>query len=179
MALSNCITFWRSGAVPVVFIISAMVTGHFAIMLGLVLFNTGDSVGALRLMAAEAAALVVFEVLAIVFFLHSAWKHPDPRESVVRLLSNTLFIAGYVLGGLLAPLVLMLFVYRWMPDAGEGTLLAVAALGAALGLIGGLILRHGVLRFGALPTLNVAGFKFRRVAKPKDPKPDMGLLPPQ
>jgi formate-dependent nitrite reductase membrane component NrfD len=179
LGTSKGITFWRSGAVPVVFVISATVTGHFAIMLGLVLFNAAGNVGALRPMAAEAAALVVFEVLAIAFFLHSAWKHPDPRESVERLLSNTLFIVGYVLGGLLAPLVLMLFIYRGMADAGEGTLLAVSALGAALGLIGGLILRFGVLRFGALPTLNVAGFEFRRVAKPKEPKPDMGLLPPQ
>jgi len=179
LGTSKGITFWRSGAVPVVFVISATVTGHFAIMLGLVLFNTGGSVEALRPMAAEAAALVVFEVLAIVFFLHSAWKHPDPRESVVRLLSNTLFIIGYVLGGLLAPLVLMLFVFRWMPNAGELRLLSVAVLGATLGLIGGLILRYGVLRFGALPTLNVAGFEFRRVAKPRDPKAKIGLLPPQ
>ena len=37
-----------------------------------------------------------------------------------------------------------------------------------IGLIGGLILRYGVLRFGALPTLNVAGFEFRRVAKQKE-----------
>jgi formate-dependent nitrite reductase membrane component NrfD len=180
LGTSKGITFWRSGAVPVVFIISATVTGHFAIMLGLVLFGSGaGDMEALRLMGAEAAALVVFEVLAIIFFLHSAWKHPDPRESVERVLSNSLFIVGYVLGGLLAPLILMLMLYRWMPDADEGTLLAVAALGAALGLIGGLILRWAVLRFGALPTLNVAGFEFRRVAKPKDPKAGIGLLPPQ
>jgi formate-dependent nitrite reductase membrane component NrfD len=179
LGASKGITFWRSGAVPVVFVISATVTGHFAIMIGLVLFNTAGSLEALRPMAAEAATLVVFEVLAIAFFLQSAWKHPDPRESVERLLSNGAFIAGYVLGGLVAPLILMLLVYRFMPNAGEMQLLSITALGAALGLIGGLILRWAVLRFGALPTLNVAGFEFRRVAKPKDPKPGIGLLPPQ
>jgi len=178
LSTSKGISFWRSGAVPVVFVISATVTGHFAIMLGLVLFNPTGGLEALRPMAAEAAVLVVFEVLAIAFFLQSAWKHPDPRESVERLLSNTTFIVGYVLGGLVAPLVLMLLLYRQMAGASAETILAVSALGAALGLIGGLILRWAVLRFGALPTLNVAGFEFRRVAKPRDPKADIGLLPP-
>ena len=179
LGTSKGISFWRSGAVPVVFVISATVTGHFAIMIGLVLFNPAGGLEALRPMAAEAAVLVVFEVLAIAFFLHSAWKHPDPRESVERLLSNTTFIVGYVLGGLVAPLVLMLLLYLEMVGTDAGTILTISGLGAVLGLVGGLILRWGVLRFGALPTLNVAGFEFRRVARPKDPKAGIGLLPPQ
>jgi formate-dependent nitrite reductase membrane component NrfD len=180
LGVSKGITFWRSGAVPVIFVISATVTGHFAIMIGLVLL-TGrvGSIEAYRPMALEAAILVVFEVLAIAFFLQAAWKQPDPRESVLRLLANTTFIVGYVLGGLAAPLVLMVILYRWMPGATSTAILTVAAVGAALGLIGGLILRWGVLRFGAMPTLNVGGFEFRRVARPKDPKAPIGLLPPQ
>jgi formate-dependent nitrite reductase membrane component NrfD len=180
LGVSKGITFWRSGAVPVVFVISAMVTGHFAIMLGLVLFSRRfESLEAMRPMALEAAILVVFEILAIAFFLQAAWKQPDPRESVLRLLANTTFIAGYVLGGLAAPLVLMLILYRWMPNATASAVFTVAAIGAALGLIGGLVLRWGVLRFGAMPTLNIGGFEFRRVARPKDPKAGIGLLPPQ
>jgi formate-dependent nitrite reductase membrane component NrfD len=179
LGASKGITFWRSGAVPIVFVISAVVTGHFAIMIGLVLLNTPPALEALRPMALEAALLVVLEVLAIAFFLQMAWRHPDPRESAERLLSNKTFIVGYVLGGLVAPLVLMLLLYRGMFGTDVGTILAVSGLGAALGLVGGLILRWGVLRFGALPTLNVAGFEFRRVARPKDPKPEIGLMPPQ
>jgi formate-dependent nitrite reductase membrane component NrfD len=153
LGVSKGITFWRSGAVPVIFVISATVTGHFAIMIGLALLSGRmGSIEAFRPMAAEAAILVVFEVLAIV---------------------------GYVVGGLAAPLVLMVILYRWMSGATNTAILSVAALGAVLGLIGGLILRWGVLRFGALPTLNVGGFEFRRVARPKDPKAPIGLLPPQ
>jgi hypothetical protein len=73
----------------------------------------------------------------------------------------------------------MVILYRWMPEASNTAILSVSALGAVLGLMGGLILRWGVLRFGALPTLNVGGFEFRRVARPKDPKAPIGLLPPQ
>ncbi len=180
LGMSKGITFWRSGAVPVLFVISATVTGHFAIMIGLLLFSGRlESLDTLRFMAGEAALLVVFEVLAIAFFLQAAWKQPDPRESVLRLLANPTFMVGYVVSGLAAPLVLMLILYRWMLTATDAAILSVAAIGAVLGLIGGLILRWGVLRFGALPTLNVGGFEFRRVARPKDPKAPIGLRPPQ
>jgi formate-dependent nitrite reductase membrane component NrfD len=180
LGVSKGITFWRSGVVPVIFVISAMVTGHFAIMIGLVLLGGSmGSIEAFRPMAAEAAVLIIFEVLAIAFFLQAAWKQPDSRESGERLLANKTFIVGYVVGGLAAPLVMMLILCRWMPDATATAILSVAALGAVLGLIGGLILRWGVLRFGALPTLNVGGFEFRRVARPRDPKAPIGLLPPQ
>ena len=63
------------------------------------------------------------------------------------------------------------------PAGGTGDL-AIVLLGALLGLVGGLILRQGILVCGTLPTWNIAGFKFRRIARPKDPKPAIGLLPP-
>jgi hypothetical protein len=58
-------------------------------------------------------------------------------------------------------------------------MVAFAAIGGILGLIGGLILRQAVLICGALPTLHIAGFEFRRIHRPKQPKPGIGLLPPQ
>jgi len=67
-------------------------------------------------------------------------------------------------------------IYR--SDAGTGSYLAMISLGAALGLMGGLILRQSVLVCGALPTLNMGGFEFRRIARPKEPKPGIGLMPP-
>jgi formate-dependent nitrite reductase membrane component NrfD len=179
LGASKGITFWRSGAVPVVFVVSALVTGHFSIMIGMTLFNVvPETIASLRAMAGEAAVLVVFEILAIAFFLQAAWRQPDPRESAERLLRNRLFIVGYVALGLLTPLLMMIALYRGM--AGEiRSVLALAGGGALLGLFGGLILRRAVLQFGALPTLNLGGFEFRRVARPKDPKAGIGLLPPQ
>jgi hypothetical protein len=73
----------------------------------------------------------------------------------------------------------MLFVYFSTATAGAGAFNAVAAIGALLGLVGGLILRQAVLICGALPTLSIAGFQFRRIHRPKVPKPGIGLLPPQ
>ena len=179
LGASKGIPFWRSGVVPVIFVISALVTGHFTIMAGMVLF--GDQValpGELRIMAAEAVGLVALEVLAILFFLQAAYRDPDTRESGERILRNRLFVVGYFVLGLGAPLLLMLAILLAGTDASGGTILAAAAVGAVLGLAGGLILRQAVLICGALPTLNMAGFQFRRIARPKDPKAGMGLLPP-
>ena len=179
LGASKGIPFWRSGVVPVVFVISAVVTGHFTIALGMVLWGGGAvAAESFRLMAAEAAALVVIEVLAIFFFLHEAYKLPDPRESAERILNNRMFVIGYFALGLGLPLVLMLLVSLGMADAGKSTILGVVAVGSILGLVGGLILRQAVLISGALPTLNMAGFEFRRIARPKEPKAGIGLLPP-
>ena len=173
LGASKGMPFWTSGIVPVVFVISALVTGHFTIMLGVALFGEAAEIAAeMKTMAAEAAAFVVLEVLAILFFLQAAFKRPDSRESAERILNKRYFVIGYFVLGLAVPLTLMLTVY--LSSAG----LAVAFVGAALGLIGGLILRQGVLVCGALPTWNIAGFKFRRIARPKEPKPAMGMLPP-
>jgi formate-dependent nitrite reductase membrane component NrfD len=178
LGASKGIPFWRSGIVPVLFIVSATVTGHFAIMLGIALFGSaGTAVAVLKPMALEAAGLVVLEVLAIVLFLQAAFRQPDPRESAERILRKRIFVFGYVILGLAAPLVLMLVAHG--SGSIDGGLNGIAAIGAFLGLMGGLLLRQSVLICGALPTLNIAGFEFRRIHRPKVPKPGIGMLPPQ
>ena len=42
LGASKGIPFWRTGVVPVVFVVSALVTGHFAIMLGVALFGAAS-----------------------------------------------------------------------------------------------------------------------------------------
>lgn len=179
LGASKGIPFWRSGVVPVVFVVSALATGHFTIMIGMVLFGAGPALlPALGTMGAEAVILLLFEILAIYFFLHAAYKAPDPRESAERILKRRSFVVGYFLLGLGAPLVLMLVVWLATANNSASNVLPLVAVGSLLGLIGGLILRQAVLVCGALPTLNIAGFEFRRIARPKDPKPGIGLMPP-
>jgi formate-dependent nitrite reductase membrane component NrfD len=89
-----------------------------------------------------------------------------------------MFVVGYFVLGIGVPLVLMLALSLGMADADLSAIRGVVAIGSILGLVGGLILRQAVLISGALPTLNIAGFEFRRIARPKDPKPGIGLLPP-
>ena len=178
LGASKGIPFWRTGAVPVVFVISALVTGHFAIMIGVAQFGGVADVAAMRVMTLEAAVLVALEVLAILFFLQAAYRQPDSRESAERIMRKRLFVVGYFIVGLAVPLVSMLVAYRYLPELGAAAGIALVLIGALFGFVGGLILRQAVLICGALPTLNMAGFEFRRIARPKEPKPDIGLLPP-
>jgi len=178
LGASKGIPFWRTGAIPVVFVISALVTGHFTIMFCLAQLDRVADVAAMRVMTLEAAVLVALEVLAILFFLQAAFRQPDSRESAERIMRKRLFVVGYFIVGLAVPLVLMLVAYRYLPEIGAATGIILVSIGALLGLVGGLILRQAVLICGALPTLNMAGFEFRRIARPKEPKPDIGLLPP-
>lgn len=180
LGASKGMPFWRSGVVPVVFTASGLVAGLFTIMLGMALFSEGAAMLAeLRTMALEVVGLLVLEALAITFFLHAAFKLPDSRESAERVLGRRSFVIGYLVLGLAAPLVLMLILNLYMAQLGAGSVVALAAIGAILGLVGRLILRQAVLVCGALPTLNIAGFEFRRIARPKEPKAGIGLLPPQ
>lgn len=175
LGASKGIPFWHSAVVPVIFIISATVTGHFAIMIGVALFgNPGTSTTLLNTMAMEAVTLVVLEVLAILLYLQAAFRQPDPRESAERILRKRMFVIGYFILGLAVPLVIMLIAFKSASGV-NGTVV----IGALLGLLGGLILRQSVLICGALPTLNIAGFEFRRIHRPKEPKPGIGMLPPQ
>lgn len=176
LSASKGIPFWRSGALPVVFVISALVTGQFAIMLGMILFVDGVASESLGTMALQAIFLVILEVLAIIFFLQSAYREPDSRESAKRLLQKRSFVVGDLILGLAVPIVLMFIVYR-SPSHASVTFLVF--LGAVLGILGGAALRQAILLCGALPTLNIAGFEFRRIYRPRDPKPSIGLLPPQ
>ena len=179
LGASKGIPFWRSGAVPVVFVISGLVTGILAVMLGTVLVGEGTVIVAqVQTLAIEAVGLMVLEVLAMTFFLHAAFKLPDSRESAERVLNQRSFVIGYLIFGLGAPLALMLVVDLSSFPPGAASVSGLAALGAVLGLSGRLILRKSVLSCGGLPTLNIGGFAFRRVARPKEPKPSIGLLPP-
>ena len=177
LSAAKGIPFWRSGMVPVVFVVSALVTGHCSIMLGMLPFHEGPP-GALQTMGIEAASLVALEVLAIALYLYSAFKVAETRDSTLRILSNKAFVFGYFVLGLAAPLALMLRLGLGMGGSTITQQAAVSAVGAVLGLAGGLILRWAVLKTGALPTWHIAGCEFRRVSRPKAPKPSMGLLPP-
>jgi formate-dependent nitrite reductase membrane component NrfD len=158
------IPFWRSGMIPMVFIVSALVTGQLALMLGVSIF--GDA--SVAIMSRDAAILIAVEMLAVLFFLQAAHRQPDTHESAVRLRRQPMFFLGYLGVGRVVPLLLVLLT----PRVG-------IIFGALLGLAGGLLLRHVVIVSGALPTWNMGGFQFRRIHRPKEPKPGIGMLPPQ
>lgn len=178
LSASKGVPFWRSAVLPILFMFSALVTGLFATLLGVLLFETEAlALSSQRILAMIAAGLVVIELLVIFFFLHSAYRIPETRESVVRIVREKSFVIGDLILGLILPLILMLYVYFGASKLEPGSFKAVAAIAGILAIIGGLLLRLGILHQGLNTVLNASGFEFKVQGKAYE-KPTEGKLPP-
>jgi polysulfide reductase chain C len=169
LGYSQPIALWRTALLPVLFFISAVSTGLMAIML--IGQSSGVAGTQLALLASIDAALLAFEMFVLIVFLYNAYRTLESRASAKRLLTGSVATAlwlGVVACGLVIPFLLEL-------QGGHGM---AATLAAVLGLFGGLCLRYAILAGGIITPVTTAGFEFTRVARPKDPMPAIGKLPP-
>jgi formate-dependent nitrite reductase membrane component NrfD len=169
LAYSQPIALWRTALLPVLFFVSAVSTGIMAIIL------IGQYAGAaeeqLALLARIDAGILVLEMFVLAVFLYNAYRTVESRFSARRILAGPVaaaFWLGVVACGLVIPFVLEVL-------AGHGS---AAVLASVLGLFGGLCLRYAILAGGTLSPIIAAGYEFARVARPKEPMPAMGKLPP-
>jgi polysulfide reductase chain C len=169
LGYSQPIALWNTALLPVLFFVSAVSTGIMAILLiGHFLGVAGNQ---LALLAGIDALILIFEMFVLTVFLYNAYRTIETRYSAKRILAGAVapaFWLGVVACGLLIPFSLELW-------GGQGIGATVAAL---LGLFGGLCLRYVVLAGGTLSPIIEGGFEFARVARPRDPMPAMGKLPP-
>jgi polysulfide reductase chain C len=169
LGYSQPIALWNTALLPVLFFVSAVSTGIMAIML--IGSRLGVEIAQQTLLANVDAVIVIFEIFVLIVFLYNAYRTLESRFSAKRILTGPVvpaFWLGVVACGLLIPLFLEL-------RGGHGL---SADLAAVLGLFGGLCLRFTVLAGGIVSPIVAAGFEFARVARPKDPMPEMGKLPP-
>ena len=169
LGYSQPIALWNTALLPVLFFVSAVSTGIMAIML--IGQQVGIEAAQLTLLANIDAVLLVFEAFILIVFLYNAYRTVESRFSAKRILTGAVAPAlwlGVAACGLIIPFFLEL-------QGGHGI---AGTLAAALGLFGGLCLRFTVLAGGALSPIMAAGYQFARVARPKDPMPAMGKLPP-
>jgi len=169
LGYSQPIALWRTALLPVLFFVSAVSTGIMAIvMIGQFL---GVAENQLALLANIDALILILEMFVLIVYLYNAYRTIESRFSAKRILTGPVasaFWLGVVACGLVVPFFLELL-------GGHGT---VAIFAALLGLFGGLCLRYTVLAGGILSPIVAAGYEFARVARPKDPMPAMGKLPP-
>ena len=178
LSASKGVPFWRSAVLPILFLFSALVTGLFATLLGVLLFETEAlTLNTQRLIAMAAAGLVIVELVVIFFFLHSSYRLPETREPAIRIVREKSFVIGDLILGLILPLILMLYVYFGASSVEPGSFKAVAAIAGILAIIGGLLLRLGILHQGMNTVLNASGFDFV-IEGQNYQKPDIGKLPP-
>lgn len=169
LGYSQPIALWHTALLPVLFFVSAMSTGILVIMLfGQFL---GVAASQLTLLANVDMFVEIFELFVLIVFLYNAYRTIESRFSAKRILAGPvapIFWLGVIACGLVIPFFLEML-------GGHG---AAAILAALLGLFGGLCLRYTVLAGGTLTQINVAGFEFARIHRPKEPMPAIGKLPP-
>jgi formate-dependent nitrite reductase membrane component NrfD len=169
LGYSQPIALWHTALLPVLFFFSAVSTGIMAIML--IGGGLGVAAGQLGLLANIDAVLLALEMFVLIVFLYNAYRTIESRFSARRILSGPVapaFWIGVIACGLVIPFFLEL-------QPGHGF---AATLAAVLGLFGGLCLRFTVLAGGNISPIVAGGFEFARVARPKDPMPAMGKVPP-
>lgn len=169
LGYSQPITLWRTALLPVLFFVSAVSTGIMAIML------IGQQMGVeamqLTFLANADVLIQVLEIFVLIVFLYNAYRILESRPSAKRILTGAvapIFWFCVVGCGLVIPILLEAL-------GGHG---GTAALGAALGLFGGLCLRYTILAGGIFIPMIASGFEFARIYRPRDPMPAMGKLPP-
>jgi polysulfide reductase chain C len=169
LGYSQPIALWRTALLPVLFFVSAVSTGLMAVMfIAQSMEATAAQLGVLENID---AVLLIFEIFVLAVYLYNAYRTLESRPSAQRILKGpmaTSFWLGVVVCGLLIPLILEL-------SGGHG---AGLIIGTLLGLLGGLFLRFTILAGGIFSPINAAGFEFARVARPRDPMPAAGKLPP-
>jgi formate-dependent nitrite reductase membrane component NrfD len=169
LGYSQPIALWHTALLPVLFFVSAVSTGILAIML--IGGGLGVAETQLTLLANVDMLVEVLELFILIVFLYNAYRTVESRFSAKRILSGPVapaFWLGVIACGLVIPFFLEL-------QGGHGF---PGALAAVLGLFGGLCLRFTVLAGGMISPIVAGGFEFARVARPKDPMPAMGKVPP-
>jgi formate-dependent nitrite reductase membrane component NrfD len=179
LSASKGYPFWRTGILPVLFMISATFTGLLATMIAAVAVDQSlVTKSHLQNMALVGGGLVLVELVTILFFLHAAYRTADTRESAQTMAKSGSFIFGDLILGLFVPLIIFMVMYFGMAESEVESLVTAGMVAAVLGLIGGLLLRLAVLSAGMSTALEVSGWKFRNPAVAPPVDWPMGKLPP-
>jgi formate-dependent nitrite reductase membrane component NrfD len=178
LSASKGFPLWQTSLLPILFMISGLLTGMLAVILAMVAIDSSAiTADQMRKFAAIGAGLIMVELVAIFFFLHTAWRYPNTREAAQKLVSKASFIFGDLILGLGVPLIICLSVYFAISDV--GSMVTAMTIASILGLIGGFLLRYGILSAGMQVSLQIAGFTFRPIAQLDFQKSPIGRLPPQ
>ena len=147
---TRSIPFWSTPILPLLFLVSGISTGIFALIL--ILFLSGGTESqVVSLLSQFDAFLLIFEAMILFFYLHGMHEVTAARASVRRLLRGDLatpFWVGVVIIGLLIPFVLEVFLR-------DGTIpILIASLS---GLVGGIYVRYIVVSGAVKAPLNAEG----------------------
>jgi polysulfide reductase chain C len=157
---TRSIPFWSTPILPLLFLVSGVSTGIFALMLVLVL--SGLLVDEeISLLSRIDLFVILFEGLVLFFYLHGMHEVTAARASVRRLVKDDLssaFWGGVVGLGLMVPFLIEVF----LADRVFATVMACLC-----GLLGGIFVRYVVVNAAVKAPLNAEG-----VLIPLAPRPE-------
>ena len=158
LAAVRPIAFWSTAMLPVLFFVSALLTGMMAVAL-LSLLGGGAFAGPVAKLQQIIALLLVLKAVVLIFYLQSTHRVPESRASAKLVLTGTvapLFWIGVAVIGVGIPLGLgfldLFGIY------GGGTAV-IAVLASLCGLAGGLFLRQVILAGGIHAPLRAGRFE--------------------
>jgi formate-dependent nitrite reductase membrane component NrfD len=136
------IPLWNASGLPMLFFFSSLYTGK-AINLLIAAFLETTTMEVLRPLVITGLVLILLQMITLGTFLGTAFYGGTTiSESVRLLLKDPLFVNLVIVFGLLIPLGLL----GYLVAMNKGYMLSVPA--GILLLIGGVYLRHGILRAG-------------------------------
>ncbi len=161
LGVVKAVPFWNTPMLPLLFLVSALVTGMATVMLivGLQRWVMPKSVKveevseSVQSLTPSIAVLAVLDLLVLFFLLflmsNARVIAADSARYLVAGGYATAFWVGVVVVGLLAPLGLVLWVAAGRGKMALGRTVDISTLAAFCLLVGGLILRYAVVAAGA------------------------------
>ncbi|MHC4549715.1 MAG: NrfD/PsrC family molybdoenzyme membrane anchor subunit [Planctomycetota bacterium] len=158
LASNKPIAFWSTAMLPVLFLLSALLSGLMAVVLVGLLAGLPFA-GAIADLEHIIAVLLVLKALVVTFYLQATHRTPESRASARLVLHGKvapLFWLGVALLGLAVPLGLGFLDLFHLYGGKEGS---VAVLASLCGLTGSLLLRQVVLAGGIHAPLRAGRFE--------------------
>ncbi len=141
------IAFWNTPALPLLFVISAFSTGAaFLLLLFSFSRKEGSNIIVAKLEQLDAALIVTELIILGAYFNFAFFLPTGARESAAILLETPMFVIGFLVFGLLIPLLIETYSIFFSKHTRNTAFLMVTA--GCLVLVGGFLLRYYVLHAG-------------------------------
>ena len=145
LAESKAIPFWRTSALPPLFLLSGLSTGlAFLLLMAPFLSSPQNAATAvtLRVLLWAAAFLIVAQLILLWSYLGMSSNKGAVFSESLRLMKGSLFIVGVLLLGLFLPLLLLVF------GIASGKVIAPGVISGIFLIMGGFSLRLSILHAG-------------------------------
>jgi formate-dependent nitrite reductase membrane component NrfD len=145
LGVIRSVPLWNTPVLPPLFFLSGLDTGVALLALVSVVCPAVVGVEGFHLLGAGDIVLIVLLLITLLAYLEIARQGGITAAEPVRLLKSPLFIVGAIVCGMLVPLALLI-VSAFASDT--ATVVAIEGFAGILVLLGGLLLRYGVVTSG-------------------------------